>query len=221
MKSDDEDGFLGHVRLRAVIAERLFDFLDLRQPPERADTIVVLAGRHERKVFGIELWERGFAPELILSVGRFEWRRFYELDLPDDGGLQELVDSTFYKDRHFFVRFNGTGAHARASAIRIHKGHLGTWSEIAALASYLRRAPRQSLLIVSTSIHLRRTAELVGRMIDPTRTHVSYIAVPEQRSSLRRADLMVSAKARNELYAEAGKWLLYRLAGPLAARRVA
>ena len=220
MKSHDEDGFLGHVRLRAVIAERLFDFLDLRQPPERADTIVVLAGRHERKVFGIELWERGFAPELILSVGRFEWRRFYELDLPDDGGLQELVDSTFYKDRHFFVRFNGTGAQARANAIRIHKGHLGTWSEIAALASYLHRAPRRSLLIVSTSIHLRRTAELVGRMIDPTRTHVSCVAVPEQRSSLRRADLMTSAKARSELYAEAGKWLLYRAAGPLAARRV-
>jgi hypothetical protein len=204
-----------------VIAERLFDFLDRRQSPERADTIVVLAGRHERKVFGIELWERGLAPELILSVGRFEWRRFYELNLPDDGGLKELVESTFYKDRHFFVRFHGTVAHPQARAIRVHKGHLGTWSEIAGLASYLRDAPRQSLLIVSTSIHLRRTADLVRRMIDPTRTRVSYVAVPELRSSLRRADLETSAKARTELYTEAGKWLLYRLAAPFASRRIA
>jgi hypothetical protein len=203
-----------------VIAERLFDFLDRRQLPERADTIVVLAGRQERKVFGIELWERAFAPELILSVGRFEWRRFYELNLPD-GGLKELVDSTFYKDRHFFVRFHGTLAHPQAHAIRVHKGHLGTWSEIAGLASYLQDAPRQSLLIVSTSIHLRRTEDLVRRMIDLTRTHVSYVAVPELRSSLRRADLERSAKARTEVYTEAGKWLLYRVAAPLASRRIA
>jgi hypothetical protein len=203
-----------------VIAERLFDFLDIREPAEPADSIIVLAGRHERKVFGIDLWKRGFAPELILSVGRFEWRRFYDLDLPHDGGLRELVDQTFYKDRHFFVQFNGTCADLTASAFRIRKGRFGTWSEIRALAEHLTHAPRASLIIVSTSIHLRRAAALAQRLIEPTGTRVSYVAVPETCSSLRRADLARSANARNATFAESAKWLAYRFAAPLAGRRL-
>src|SRR6267142_306862 len=92
---------------------RLFDFLSAADPPVPSDAIFVLAGRPERKRYGLDLFKRGLAPVLILSVGRFEWRRFPELGLPDDGGLTRLVEETYYRRRHFFVTVRAEGACAR------------------------------------------------------------------------------------------------------------
>jgi hypothetical protein len=55
-----------------LVAGYLYRFLDIESPPQKCDCIFVLAGKPERKIFGIDLWRRGYAPELILSVGRFE-----------------------------------------------------------------------------------------------------------------------------------------------------
>src|SRR5262245_11773192 len=46
------------------------------------DAIFVFAGRESRKRFGVRLYREGRAPRLLLSVGRFEWRRFADLSLP-------------------------------------------------------------------------------------------------------------------------------------------
>jgi hypothetical protein len=37
---------------------RVYDFLNIGTAPKRADCIFVLAGRQQRKVFGIELWQQ-------------------------------------------------------------------------------------------------------------------------------------------------------------------
>lgn len=95
-----------------MFVERVYDFLSYGEPPRKADCIFVLAGREERKRYGIDLWKTHWAPELILSVGRFEWRRFYALGLPGDGGLRGLVDNTPPVARHFFVCFGADGARA-------------------------------------------------------------------------------------------------------------
>jgi hypothetical protein len=72
-----------HVRREFMkkIVQSLYDFLDVGKSPRPADCIFVLAGKEERKAYGIKMWRFGYASQLILSVGRFEWRKFGELGL--------------------------------------------------------------------------------------------------------------------------------------------
>jgi hypothetical protein len=117
-----------------------------------ADAIFVFAGRESRKRFGVRLFREGVAPRLVLSVGRFEWRRFASLGLPSDGGLVDLVSETEPKRRHFFVDIRSRSA----SAERISTGLLGTWSETRALSRFVRREGVQKLIVISHRQHLRR-----------------------------------------------------------------
>src|SRR5215469_4373168 len=54
--------------------EGLWDYLDVSDSPEPSDVIFVLAGRSERKIYGLQLFNQNLAPWLILSVGRYEVR---------------------------------------------------------------------------------------------------------------------------------------------------
>src|ERR1035441_3224688 len=51
---------------------RLYRCLTWNDSVEAVDLIFVMAGRMERKQYGLELYRAGIAPRLILSVGRFE-----------------------------------------------------------------------------------------------------------------------------------------------------
>ena len=117
-----------------------------------ADAIFVFAGRESRKRFGVRLFREGAAPCLVLSVGRFEWRRFANLGLPSDGGLLDLVSETEPKLRHFFVEIRS----GSASAARIPTGVLGTWSETRALARFVEREGTARLIVISHRQHLKR-----------------------------------------------------------------
>jgi hypothetical protein len=59
----------------------LYERLMLSDTPAPADVIVVLAGKMERKQYGIDLYRAGLAPRLILSVGRFEVSKMPVLNL--------------------------------------------------------------------------------------------------------------------------------------------
>lgn len=117
-----------------------------------ADAIFVFAGRESRKRFGVRLFREGVSSRLVLSVGRFEWRRFARLGLPSDGGLVERVSETEPKRRHFFVDLRS----GSASAEIIPTGVLGTWSESRALARFVEREGIGRLVVVSHRQHLRR-----------------------------------------------------------------
>lgn len=190
-----------------MVAGYLYRFLDIQSPPQKCDCIFVLAGRQERKVFGIDLWRRGYAPELILSVARFEWRRFYTLGLPADGGLRQLVDTTPPVERHFFVRLRDS----QAKAILIPRGRLGTMTEGRELAMLLRQGSIRSLMVVSTSIHLRRTALVFHRAFRGNGIDLAFVAVPEDLSSIRRSDLDALKEARAAIWEEFRKYCYYRL----------
>jgi uncharacterized SAM-binding protein YcdF (DUF218 family) len=186
---------------------RIFDFLSPSEPPVPADAIFVLAGRPERKRYGIELWKRGLAPALILSVARFEWRRFPELGLPDDGGLTRLVQETYYKRRHFFVTLDSGGANARFVPTRF----LGTRREALGLAEEVRAKGYRSLLVVSTSVHLRRTRLALKRALGDLPMRVSYTAVPEAQSGVRRDSWFRSVAGWSYVTGELFKLPLYGL----------
>jgi len=185
-------------RAPPVFVERVYDFLSCGEPPRKADCIFVLAGKEERKTYGIGLWNTLWAPELILSVGRFEWRRFSALGLPGDGGLRRLVDETPPAARHFFVSFGAEGARA----VLIEKGVYGTLSEARALAAVLESRPVRSVMVVSTAIHLRRVALAFRRQCRASGLQLSFIPVPEELSSIRREALAQSPEARREVWRE-------------------
>ncbi len=176
--------------------DRLHDYLDISSKPEPCDAIFVLAGRQERKVHGVDLWRVGYAPELILSVARFEWRRFYELGLSRDGGLQKLVDAVPPVERHFFIR----EWKDRAESLAVAKGRYGTLTEALAAASLLREGEYRSLMVVSSGFHLRRVALAFGRAFRGSGTRLVFTAVPDEQP-----------ESRSELLRELRKYFLYRL----------
>src|SRR6185503_4933891 len=112
------------------------------------DCVFVFAGNQERKHVAVDLWRAGRAPTLIVSVGRFEWRRFPALGLPD-GGLRALVDATPYWRRHFFVRVHGFEAEARLVRVR----PFGTRREARALAALCREQGFRSVTVVTSAVH--------------------------------------------------------------------
>ena len=184
------------VNFRARLAQRIYDFLDVGKSPHLADCIVVMAGLQERKTYGIKMWRFGYATQLILSVGRFEWRKFAELSLESDGGLVSMVDGIPPKKRHFLVRMDRQDTYCTP----VKKGLLGTRSEARAVAEYLRNLPIRSLLVVSSPAHLRRTALSFRRC----GLQATFVAVPEKISF----DDVVS---RSSIYREFLKYLFYRL----------
>ena len=82
---------------------RLYERLTLRDAPTPADLIFVMAGRMERKQYGLELYRAGLAPRLVLSVGRFEVSKMYKVDL-EHTLVEELIalrNKTRPEQRHF------------------------------------------------------------------------------------------------------------------------
>jgi hypothetical protein len=182
------------------LTQNIYDFLDVGKSPHPSDCIFVLAGDQKRKVYGVKMWRFGYASQLILSVGRFEWRKFSELNLPSDGGLVSLVDHIPPEKRHFLVHLDCQQAFATA----VHKGFWGTRSEARAMADYLRDKAVRTLLVVSSPAHLRRVALAFRRAFRRNGIRLTFVAVPENLS-------FDSPSARAPIWSELRKYLFYRL----------
>jgi len=187
------------VNLRARLAQSLYDFLDVGKSPRPADCIFVLAGKQERKSYGVKMWRFGYAPQLILSVGRFEWRTFSELGLDSDGGLAYKAAQTTPKKCHFLVRLD----RQEVFCTLVQTGIFGTRLEAQALAAYLRDMPVRSLLVLSSPMHLRRVAIVFHRTFRKSGIHLTFVAVPENPS-------FASSNTRAEIWSEFSKYFLYR-----------
>lgn len=154
--------------------------LCIHDPPGPCDLIFVLAGKAERKPYGLELFRQGLAPRLILSIGRFEVRSTAALlAMP---GLLTLRDSVPPRERHFWMDFSSSGD-KNISLARLQKAN--TFRELQGLAEYLRDATIARMAIVSTSIHLRRTRYCTSKIPFFSGITLSFISVPEQASSFK------------------------------------
>jgi uncharacterized SAM-binding protein YcdF (DUF218 family) len=154
----------------------LLAWLARADPVAQPDAIFVLAGHKSRKVFAIQLMEKGIAPRVLFSVGRFEIRRFPELGLPQTIDLLQMAQSIPPPRRHFFVLFENQ----QFTVERIRVRTLGTLSEIDALADWLDAHPGiSSLLVVSSGSHLRRL-QMCCRKLLRRSVKCSFVATPEE-----------------------------------------
>jgi hypothetical protein len=157
------------------------NFLAEADPPAPSDVIFVLAGRPERKTYGLQLFREQFSPRLILSVGRFEVRGMAALGF-SDLNLRGLSARLPPDQRHFFIDITAT---SRRVLVRGDAGR-GTYAELLSLSRYLESAPASTLLLVSTSVHLARIRSYCRRIILFSGTELRFVCVPENLSSFRR-----------------------------------
>lgn len=144
--------------------------------------IFVLAGRPERKVYGLQLFHEGIAPRLILSVGRFEVRKMDNLGF-QRLNLRELTSRLPPGKRHFFIDIVGD---SQRVTVRSDAGK-GTDAELVSLSRYLEPDRVNSLLLVSTSVHLGRVRRYCERIPSLWDKKIRYVPVPEHLSSFRKA----------------------------------
>ena len=157
--------------------QRAAAFLCLQDAPQQCDLILVLAGRPERKAFGLELYRQQLAPELVVSVSRSEVRyAAQELSLPE---LLQVRDATPPKQRHFWIRLSEKPASIERAFIK----RSSTFWELQAFAKLLHNQLPPTVAIVSTSIHLRRVRYCCGRIAALSKTNVLFLAVPDEMSS--------------------------------------
>jgi hypothetical protein len=155
------------------------EFLAARDQPAPCDLIFVLAGRDERKPYGLKLFGEGLAPQLILSVGRFEIRHTAQnLAQPE---LLRLRDETTPAKRHFWIHF-------RAREVRIVRANLretNTFWELHGLGDYAGPGI-SSIVVISTSVHLRRIRFCCRQIPFFRDKRVLFVPVPEEASSFRQ-----------------------------------
>jgi uncharacterized SAM-binding protein YcdF (DUF218 family) len=152
----------------------LHAWLSSADQPRPADFIFVLAGRMSRKHYALQLYREGLAPRLLLSVGRFEIRRFSKMPLPSPLDLLKLAQDLPPQHRHYFVLFQGKECHVE----HIQPRRFGTLTEIVALARWLAAHPEvRSLLLISNATHLRRIRMCCQSLLPPG-LKVTLLSVP-------------------------------------------
>jgi len=178
--------------------------------PVNTDLIFVLAGLEKRKTYALELFHSGFAPQVLFSTARYEIRRFVNLPLPQRIDLLKIVESIPPPMRHFLVHV--TTGHFEVQ--RIPAKGLGTLREIEALARWLKTRPGiNSLLIVSSAIHLRRL-RLCSRALLPRSVKVLFIATPAESQRREDSERWMEPSAWKSVVAELVKILCYSIVLP-------
>lgn len=194
------------------------DWLVRSDPLQPVDLIFVLAGHRDRKAYGVELLGQQWARRILLSTFSAEsldLSRFAELRLPAWPRLLEWQPRIPPEGRLFFLDYDGSAWRVE----HLHRRLLGTMTEIAYLARWLRHHPEvRSVLIVSSGPHLRRI-RLCCRALLPGQVSVRLAAVPARPQP--QAPLAANARRQDggPLLGEYAKLLLYRVLLALGAAR--
>jgi hypothetical protein len=188
-----------------------------------ADAIFVFAGFHPRKVFAAAAWRRGAARVLVVSVGRFEWRRYAGLGLPGDAALRAVVERVPPRERHFFVVIERAGGgvgvpgaiaaapEARVDVIAVPMRRFGTRNEARALAALARERGWRSIIVTSSAFHLRRIALVVGRALAGSGVRVSCSALPAEQDPYAAGRWWRRPRGIRNVLSEVVKLAVYRV----------
>ena len=156
--------------------------LTKKDAPCPADLIFVLAGKMERKRYGLELYQAGFAKRLLLSVGRFEVSKMSGLPVGFTAELRATRDLLPPEKRHFFVQIDESQTRIFTPALR----RWNTYGEVLGLRVHLADKLPSRLIVVSTDVHLRRVALVFEKVFRDLAVEFQYCPVPNQQSSLSK-----------------------------------
>lgn len=188
---------------------RIREWLSPVETLRPADLIFVLAGRQFRKEYALELFRQGLAPRILLSVARFEIRRFSKMELPVPLDLLSLASTIPPPQRHYFVEFRGQMFHVK----HLRLGRFGTLGEVEALTEWLKdHREVASVVIVSSATHLRRI-RLCCRALLPKAVEVRLAAVPAELAASgtgKRAERESAGAVLGELLKLAVYWAFLR-----------
>ena len=189
--------------MRRPLLARIPALLTIHDPVEPCDLVFVLAGLPERKSYGLKLLRDGITPKLVLSVARFEIRKFAATPLGDPAMI-DRARSLPAGQRHFFVEATAN----RTTRQLANLEGSGTFAELWAFARLLPESPLR-IGIVSTTIHMRRV-HLCCRRIRCLRPYqIRYYPVPRASSSLRDSEWWRSAFGRKYVLSELFKLAWY------------
>ena len=185
----------------------LYDRLTRNDAPQQADLIFVLAGRMERKQYGLNLFRAGVAPRLLLSIGRFEVSKMRTIDFERVDELIAQRDRTRPDERHFFCEIDSSGRWIEKVRLR----RWNTYGEVLALREFLEGNMPRSMIVVSTDVHLRRVALTFERVFRDRLLEVHYCPVPSRYSSLGKQEWWSRPEDRKYVLMELAKLPAYRL----------
>jgi hypothetical protein len=117
------------------------------------------------------------------------------------------VDETPPEQRHFFAELNANSANCFLLKI----GIFGTRREALALAKITEFKDYKLIVIVSTSVHLRRAACVLRRAFGSRPISFFFVAVPEESSSIRRQNCWKTPLDRYFVLKEFFKYIFYRV----------
>ena len=186
---------------------RLYENLTRNDPVQPCDLIFVLAGRMERKPYGLELYRAGMAPRLVLSVGRFEVSRMHQLELSGMERLIALRDATPPEERNFFVEVNSGGIGIERARLR----RCSTYGEVLAFRRLWEKEKVQRVMVISTDVHLCRTAVTFASIFRHIPVQFLYCPVPARLAFLEKEAWWTRPDERRFVVKELIKLVGYRL----------
>jgi uncharacterized SAM-binding protein YcdF (DUF218 family) len=199
---------------------RLYESLTLSDRATPADLIYVMAGKMERKDYGLELYQAGLSPRLVLGVGRFEVSKMYRVAL-EHAVVEELIanrDKTPPDERHFFVKLDPSGVSIEKRLLR----RWSTYGEILDLRNWLKTENVRRVVVISTDVHLRRVALTCTRVFRGTPVEFLYCPVPPGFGSPKKDCWWTRPGDRGfvikELMKLMGYWLILSLPGSASRR---
>jgi hypothetical protein len=185
----------------------LYESLTFAVAPQPVDLVFVMAGRMERKRYGLDILRSGLASTLVLSVGRFEVSKLKGLQLQGYEELVRLRDHTTPDERHFFITITN-------SDIRFERTKLAKWNtygEAVAFRDFVKDRNVRRVMVVSTDIHLRRVALTFSSVFRRAEIQFLYCAIPSALSSVQKDHWWVRSADRRYVITELIKLAGYRV----------
>jgi DUF218 domain len=185
----------------------LYESLTFTVDPRPVDLVFVMAGRMERKRYGLDLFRSRVASTLVLSVGRFEVSKLKDLQLQGYEELVYLRDQTPPEERHFFITITSSG-------VRFDRTKLATWNtygETVAFRDFVKNQNARRVIVVSTDIHLRRVALTFSAVFRNAAMQFLYCAVPSALSSVQKDHWWTRSADRRYVITEWIKLAGYRV----------
>ena len=196
---------------------RVYESLTRNDPAQPADLIFVLAGRMERKLYGLELYRAGVSPRLVLSVGRFEVSKMSRLGLEGADELIALREKTQPEERNFLVKMDSSGRRIE----RARLARCSTYGEALALRRLLETESTRTVMVISTDVHLRRVAMTFASVFHDATVDFRYCPVPSRYGFLAKDGWWIRPDDRRFVVKELLKLVGYKviLCTPVWARR--